>query len=114
MSHYLNMKNYLQELNSEQQKAVLHIDGPLIVIAGAGSGKTRVITCRIANMLNSKISAYNILALTFTNKAAKEMRNRINQITQPYKAASLWMGTFHSMFAKILRIESNRFNYPSH
>ena len=107
------MKNYLQELNSQQQKAVLHIDGPLIVIAGAGSGKTRVITCRIANMLNNKINAYNILALTFTNKAAKEMRNRIDQITQPYKAASLWMGTFHSMFAKILRIESNRFNYPS-
>tara|TARA_B100001093_G_scaffold383885_1_gene369579 strand:+ start:8147 stop:10396 length:2250 start_codon:yes stop_codon:yes gene_type:complete len=107
------MENYLQELNSQQQKAVQHIDGPLIVIAGAGSGKTRVITCRIANMLNNKINAFNILALTFTNKAAKEMRSRIDQITQPYKSASLWMGTFHSMFAKILRIESNKFNYPA-
>jgi len=112
-SHFLNMENYLQELNSQQQKAVQHIDGPLIVIAGAGSGKTRVITCRIANMLNNKINAFNILALTFTNKAAKEMRIRIDQITQPYKSASLWMGTFHSMFAKILRIESNKFNYPA-
>jgi len=112
-SHFFNMENYLQELNSQQQKAVQHIEGPLIVIAGAGSGKTRVITCRIANMLNNKINAFNILALTFTNKAAKEMRSRIDQITQPYKSASLWMGTFHSMFAKILRIESYKFNYPA-
>ena len=107
------MKDYLTQLNPEQQKAAQHINGPLMVIAGAGSGKTRVITSRIAYLIENNISPFNILALTFTNKAAKEMRNRIERINSSFQVNSLWMGTFHSMFAKILRFEANRFNYPS-
>lgn len=84
-----------------------------MVIAGAGSGKTRVITCRIAYLMENKINPFNILALTFTNKAAKEMRSRIENITGNINTNNLWMGTFHSVFSKILRYESEKFNYPS-
>ena len=106
------MKNYLDELNTEQKKAVEHINGPLMVIAGAGSGKTRVLTYRIVHLLNNNISPFKILALTFTNKAAKEMKNRIEEIVGGSIASSLWMGTFHSVFSRILRIESEKLNYP--
>ena len=106
------MKNYLDELNTEQKKAVEHINGPLMVIAGAGSGKTRVLTYRIVHLLNNNISPFKILALTFTNKAAKEMKNRIEEIVGGSIASSLWMGTFHSVFSRILRIESAKLNYP--
>ena len=106
------MENYLSQLNPEQQKAVEHITGPLMVIAGAGSGKTRVLTYRIVHLLKHNISPFSILALTFTNKAAKEMRNRIETIVGKTIASSLWMGTFHSVFSRILRIESQKLNYP--
>ena len=82
-----------------------------MVIAGAGSGKTRVLTYRIANLISKGIDPFNILALTFTNKAAKEMRERINQLIGN-EAQNLWMGTFHSIFSKILRFESDKLNYP--
>lgn len=103
---------YLEGLNEPQAEAVLHTNGPVMIIAGAGSGKTRVLTFRISHLIRQEIPAYNILALTFTNKAAKEMRNRIMQICGG-EARNLWMGTFHSVFAKILRIEADRLNYPS-
>ena len=106
------MENYLSQLNPEQKKAVEHITGPLMVIAGAGSGKTRVLTYRIVHLLKHNISPFSILALTFTNKAAKEMRNRIETIVGKTIASSLWMGTFHSVFSRILRIESQKLNYP--
>lgn len=104
--------NYLNELNESQQKAVLHIDGPVMIIAGAGSGKTRVLTYRIAHQLQQGTDPFNILALTFTNKAAKSMKERIMSIAGN-EAMNLWMGTFHSVFAKILRVEAHRINYPS-
>ena len=107
------MNNYLEQLNKEQTKAVRHIDGPLMVIAGAGSGKTRVLTYRIIHLLKNKINPYNILALTFTNKAAKEMRRRIENFVGISFANNLWMGTFHSVFARILRFEADKINYPS-
>ncbi len=107
------MNNYLDNLNSEQRKAATHIEGPIMVIAGAGSGKTRVLTYRIAHLLKQGVSAFNILSLTFTNKAAKEMQNRIEEIVGESKAINLWMGTFHSTFSKILRFESERLNYPT-
>ena len=107
------MKKYLQNLNTEQKKAVIHTTGPLMVIAGAGSGKTRVLTYRIVHLLKSGISPHNILSLTFTNKASKEMRNRIEGIAGESDAKSLWMGTFHSVFSKILRFESEKLNYPT-
>ena len=99
------------ELNPSQRKAVEHLYGPLMVIAGAGSGKTRVLTYRIANLIRSDVDAFNILALTFTNKAAREMRERIQSLIGN-EAQNLWMGTFHSVFAKILRYEANKINYP--
>ena len=85
----------------------------MIVIAGAGSGKTRVLTMRIAYLMHQGVDAFNILALTFTNKAAREMKNRITSIVGNNEAKNLWMGTFHSVFAKILRIESEKLGYPS-
>ena len=85
----------------------------MIVIAGAGSGKTRVLTYRIAYMMSKGIDAFNILALTFTNKAAREMQHRISQIVGRSEAKNLWMGTFHSVFAKILRFEADKLGYPS-
>jgi len=107
------MQDYLQKLNPEQREAVIHTEGPLMIIAGAGSGKTRVLTYRIVHLLEKNISPFNILALTFTNKASKEMRNRIEEIVGQAKAQSLWMGTFHSVFSRILRSESEKINYPN-
>ena len=91
---------YLDDLNPNQKKAVLHEKGPCLVIAGAGSGKTRVLTYRIAHLIKGGTDPFSILALTFTNKAAKEMKNRIEKIVGP-DARSLWMGTFHSILARI-------------
>ena len=105
--------DYLQELNEPQGKAVLNIEGPSLIIAGAGSGKTRVLTYRIAHLIKTHhIDPFNILALTFTNKAASEMRERIEKIVGN-DAKNIWMGTFHSVFAKILRIEGHLIGYPS-
>ena len=107
------MEEYLQKLNPEQRKAATHTQGPLMIIAGAGSGKTRVLTYRIVHLLKQDINPFNILALTFTNKASKEMQTRIKEIVGESKSKSLWMGTFHSVFSKILRFESEKINYPS-
>jgi DNA helicase II / ATP-dependent DNA helicase PcrA len=104
--------DYLKDLNEAQQAAVVHTDGPVMIIAGAGSGKTRVLTYRIGHLLKNGVDAFNILALTFTNKAAREMRERIEKIAGR-EAKNLWMGTFHAVFAKILRIESGKLGYPS-
>ena len=103
--------NYLEDLNPSQKDAVLHPKGPCLVIAGAGSGKTRVLTYRIAHLIKEGIDPFSILALTFTNKAAKEMKNRIEGIVGT-DARSLWMGTFHSIFARILRSEGYKIGYP--
>ena len=105
--------NQLDHLNESQRVAALHFDGPLMVIAGAGSGKTRVLTYRIANLIEKGVNPYSILALTFTNKAAREMKGRIGLLVGEEAARNLWMGTFHSVFARILRVESQRINYPS-
>ncbi len=106
------MEKYLSLLNDAQRAPVLQKDGPLMVIAGAGSGKTRVLTYRIANLMHLGVDAFNILALTFTNKAANEMKKRIAEIVGNSEAKNLWMGTFHSVFAKILRIEADKLGYP--
>lgn len=110
---YFCIVEYLNELNEEQRVAVEKTEGPVMVLAGAGSGKTRVLTYRIAHLINKGISPHNILSLTFTNKAAREMKDRIAKIAGESAAKSLWMGTFHSVFAKILRIESEKLGYPS-
>lgn len=107
------MKAYLDQLNDAQMAPTLQKDGPMIVIAGAGSGKTRVLTYRIAYLMSQDVDPFNILALTFTNKAAREMKSRIADIVGDSEAKNLWMGTFHSVFAKILRIEASRLGYPS-
>lgn len=107
------MQEYLQQLNEAQLAPVLQKDGALIVIAGAGSGKTRVLTFRIAFLMSQGVDPFNILALTFTNKAAREMKNRIASIVGGSEAKNLWMGTFHSVFAKILRYEADKLGYPS-
>ena len=107
------MEDYLKLLNEAQQKPTVHKDGPLMVIAGAGSGKTRVLTYRIAYLLQQGVDAFSILSLTFTNKAAREMKERIAQIVGESEAKNLWMGTFHSVFARILRAEADRLGYPS-
>ena len=107
------MEKYLSQLNEAQLEPTIQVDGPMIVIAGAGSGKTRVLTYRIAYMMSKGIDPFNILSLTFTNKAAKEMKARIASIVGASEAKNLWMGTFHSVFAKILRIEADRIGYPS-
>ncbi|WP_461532019.1 ATP-dependent helicase [Sinomicrobium sp.] len=107
------MENYLAELNEAQRAPVLHMEGPLMVIAGAGSGKTRVLTYRIAYLMHKGVDAFNILALTFTNKAAREMKARIASIVGNSEAKNLWMGTFHSVFARILRFEADKLGYPS-
>lgn len=107
------MQKYIQQLNEAQQAPVLQKDGPMMIIAGAGSGKTRVLTMRIAYLMSLGVDAFNILALTFTNKAAREMKKRISDIVGSNEAKNLWMGTFHSVFAKILRIEAERLGYPS-
>jgi DNA helicase-2/ATP-dependent DNA helicase PcrA len=105
--------NYLEELNDAQRKAVESTEGPVMVIAGAGSGKTRVLTYRIAHLINKKVDPFNILALTFTNKAAKEMKSRIGNIIGSSESANIWMGTFHSIFARVLRFEASLIGYPS-
>lgn len=107
------MQQYIDQLNEAQRAPVLQKDGAMIVIAGAGSGKTRVLTMRIAYLMSQGVDAFNILALTFTNKAAREMKNRIASIVGSNEAKNLWMGTFHSVFAKILRIEAEKLGYPS-
>lgn len=104
---------FVSELNGAQREAVVNTDGPALVIAGAGSGKTRVLTYRIAYLLHSGVPPYKILALTFTNKAAREMKERIGKIVGHETASKLWMGTFHSIFSRILRAESEALGYPS-
>ncbi|MFH1321464.1 MAG: UvrD-helicase domain-containing protein [Bacteroidota bacterium] len=108
------MSNYLNELNKVQRQAVECTEGPVMIIAGAGSGKTRVLTYRIAHLLKKGVNTYNILALTFTNKAAREMKDRVVQIVGGTEAQSIWIGTFHAIFARILRYEADKLDYPSH
>jgi DNA helicase-2/ATP-dependent DNA helicase PcrA len=103
----------LKELNEVQRQAVEATDGPVMVIAGAGSGKTRVLTYRVAYLLSRGIDPFNTLALTFTNKAAREMKDRIIRLVGSADARNVWMGTFHSIFSKVLRIESEYTGYPS-
>ncbi|AZA46847.1 ATP-dependent DNA helicase [Chryseobacterium carnipullorum] len=105
--------DYLKGLNESQYEAVTSLQGPLMVLAGAGSGKTRVLTMRIAHLIHNGVDPFNILALTFTNKAAREMKDRIAKVVGDSNARSLWMGTFHSVFARILRIEGHYLGYPS-
>lgn len=105
--------NYLETLNTAQKEAVTTTEGPVMVIAGAGSGKTRVLTYRIAHLISNGVDPFNILALTFTNKAAQEMKERIGKIIGYNEARNIWMGTFHSVFARILRTESEKIGYPS-
>jgi DNA helicase-2/ATP-dependent DNA helicase PcrA len=105
--------DYLKGLNEAQYEAVTALEGPLMVLAGAGSGKTRVLTMRIAHLITNLVDPFNILALTFTNKAAKEMKLRIAKVVGDSEARSLWMGTFHSVFARILRSEAHLLGFPS-
>lgn len=107
------MQQYISQLNQAQQEPVFQKDGPMIIIAGAGSGKTRVLTVRISYLMSLGVDAFNILALTFTNKAAREMKKRIGDIVGAAEAKNLWMGTFHSVFARILRSEADKLGYPS-
>ncbi|NVJ87839.1 MAG: UvrD-helicase domain-containing protein [Flavobacteriaceae bacterium] len=107
------MNSYLDSLNEAQKKAVVQKNGPMIIIAGAGSGKTRVLTYRIAHLMQQDVDAFNILALTFTNKAAREMKDRIASVVGVSEAKNLWMGTFHSVFARILRSEADKLGFPS-
>lgn len=106
------MKSYLSELNEVQRQAVTNTEGPVLVVAGPGSGKTRVLTYRIAHLIEEKVAPWEILALTFTNKAAREMKERIGKVVGD-KANQVWAGTFHSIFAKILRVEADKIGYPS-
>lgn len=107
------MPDYIEELNEGQRNAVLYNDGPSLVIAGAGSGKTRVLTYKIAYLLENGYQPWNILALTFTNKAAREMKERIDRQVGPERARHLWMGTFHSMFLRILHVEAGHIGFTS-
>ncbi|MFN5134373.1 MAG: ATP-dependent helicase [Chitinophagaceae bacterium] len=107
------MIDYLKGLNERQKEAVLHIEGALMIVAGAGSGKTKVLTTRIAHLMAQGVDAFNILALTFTNKAAKEMKERVEHILGNHEARNLYIGTFHSVFARILRGEANKIGYPN-
>ncbi|GCD78489.1 DNA helicase [Thermaurantimonas aggregans] len=109
----MNPEKLLNELNEVQRQAVVHTEGPLMIIAGAGSGKTRVLTYRIAWLMLHNIDPFNILALTFTNKAAREMKERIAQVVGASEAKNLWMGTFHSIFARLLRVDGHLLGYPS-
>jgi DNA helicase II / ATP-dependent DNA helicase PcrA len=108
------MPDYIKGLNEAQKEAVLHINGPLMIVAGAGSGKTKVLTTRIAHLLTTGVDAFNILALTFTNKAAREMKERVERIVGNNEARNLYIGTFHSVFARILRAEAPKLGYPHH
>jgi len=107
------LNNLLKNLNKSQLEPTLQTDGPMIVIAGAGSGKTRVLTYKIAYLMSKGVDAFNILALTFTNKAAKEMKERISSMLEDNESKNLWIGTFHSVFAKILRIEADKLGFPT-
>ena len=107
------MPDYIEELNEGQRNAVLYNDGPSLVIAGAGSGKTRVLTYKIAYLLENGYQPWNILALTFTNKAAREMKERIARQVGPERARHLWMGTFHSMFLRIQHVEAGHIGFTS-
>ena len=107
------LKINLDTLNDAQRKPTLHKDGPLIVIAGAGSGKTRVLTYRIAYLMSQGVDSFSILALTFNNKAAREMKSRIGELMGESEAKNLWMGTFHSVFARLLRSEAEKLGFPS-
>jgi len=107
------MQDYLIDLNEQQKAAVLHTDGPLMIVAGAGSGKTKVLTTRIAHLMSLGVDSFRILALTFTNKAAAEMKERIGNILGNSEARNLYIGTFHSVFARILRAEAPQLGYPS-
>ena len=106
------MQDYLQGLNEPQKEAVLHRDGPMLIVAGAGSGKTKVLTTRIAHLMANGVDAFHILALTFTNKAAAEMKERVERILGNNEARNLYIGTFHSVFARILRAEADKLGYP--
>lgn len=106
------MKSYLEHLNEAQRKAVVDTEGPALIIAGAGSGKTRVLTYRIAHLISQGVPPWSILALTFTNKAAREIKERISHIVGQELAAKIWMGTFHSIFARILRMEAEHIKFP--
>ncbi|MEO7344241.1 MAG: UvrD-helicase domain-containing protein, partial [Methylotenera sp.] len=108
------MIDYLEGLNERQREAVLHIDGPIMIVAGAGSGKTKVLTTRVIHLMANGVDAFNILALTFTNKAAKEMKERVEKILGNGEARNLYIGTFHSVFARILRFEADKIGYPRH
>ena len=108
------MQDYIKGLNEAQKEAVLHVNGPLMIVAGAGSGKTKVLTTRIAHLLTTGVDAFNILALTFTNKAAREMKERVERILGNNEARNLYIGTFHSVFARILRAEAPKLGYPQH
>ena len=107
------MTNYIDELNESQRAAVLYNEGPSLVIAGAGSGKTRVLTYKIAYLLEKGYEPWSILALTFTNKAAREMKARIAKQVGEQSARYLWMGTFHSVFSRILRVEAELIGFTS-
>lgn len=107
------MQDYLTGLNERQKEAVLHVNGPLMIVAGAGSGKTKVLTTRVAHLMANGVDSFHILALTFTNKAAKEMRERVEHILGNNEARNLYIGTFHSVFARILRAEAHRLGYPN-
>src|SRR5689334_12500101 len=108
------MQDYLIGLNERQREAVLHKDGPLMIVAGAGSGKTKVLTTRIAHLMSyHHVDSFNILALTFTNKAAAEMKERVEKTLGNTDARNLYIGTFHSVFARILRADAGRLGYPS-
>ena len=107
------MEEYLKQLNESQREAVVYTDGPSLVVAGAGSGKTRVLTYKIAYLLRQGLPPQSILALTFTNKAAREMKDRIASLTDERMVRRLWMGTFHSVFSRILRSEAECIGYPS-
>ena len=104
--------DYLDQLSEVQKQAVTTIQGPSLIIAGAGSGKTRVLTYRIAHLLQQGVPPWSILSLTFTNKAAREMKDRIANVVGESVAKQLWMGTFHSMFMRILRQEGEKLGYP--
>lgn len=106
------MQEYLKGLNDSQREAVLHRDGPIMIVAGAGSGKTKVLTTRIAHLMATGVDAFQILALTFTNKAAAEMKERVTHILGNNEARNLYIGTFHSVFARILRAEADKLGYP--
>ncbi len=106
------MSDLLTQLNDSQREAVIHTNGPVMIIAGAGSGKTRALTYRIAYMLEKGVDPFSVLALTFTNKAAKEMKGRIMELVGNEKGRNVWMGTFHSIFARMLRVEGHLLGYP--